>query len=677
MRFAASWGFVVCEIARGAGLPASVQHVCARTSDECAARRFACCARRGVIGGEQPVLLSCEDWCVGKYPRDRKNVHVCANDENLFSATAANRRRPSGLTGVRMCARPNVDDARRTKVSSLWWHTPYRFAWSVVRWRLRIGANLAARLDSTAIARLLMFADWANRYASVQSFDSGASVDRPCSIDVQSSATTSSSALVRQDAPYALRAAFTVGCVSTHRLPPAPDETMQFDAPSSGTLSLEFQTLKNDSRRGWLMRFRFVAYSVALLISIACTVAWSATARAGQDWPQFRGPEGQGHSDSVGLPLTWSETESVTWKTAIPGQGWSSPVILGDQIWMTSALDSGHSLHAIAVDRKTGQILHDVEVLKVAEPPAVHATNGYASPTPILESGRAYVHFGTMGSACVDTKTGKVLWTNHDFKLDHEVGPGSSPTLYGNLLLFTCDGCDTRYAAALDKTTGQVAWKTQRSGVIDKPPTQHKAFVTPLVIRVGKRDVAIMPGAEWVHAYDPLSGEELWNVKYPGFSNVPRPLYAHGLVYVCTGFNVPELWAIRPEGQGDITDKVVWKATKEMPAKPSPIIVGDEIYTVSDKGIATCMDAMTGQRRWIKRFGGSYTASPIFADGRIYFSSEEGKSIVVAPGKEYQELAANQLDGRFMASPAVSGKALFLRTDTNLYRIEKKDEVAN
>jgi len=426
------------------------------------------------------------------------------------------------------------------------------------------------------------------------------------------------------------------------------------------------------------MRFRLPALSPVVLAAWLLGACLAVSARAEQDWPQFRGPDGQGHSDSVGLPLTWSETENVAWKTAIPGQGWSSPVILDDQIWMTTALDSGHSLHAVAVDRKTGAIVHDVEVFTVDEPPKIHATNSYASPTPVVERGRVYVHFGTMGAACLDTATGSILWTNHDFTLDHEVGPGSSPTLYADLLLFTCDGCDFRYVAALDKNSGKLAWKTPRSGVIDKPGMNKKAFATPLVIRAGGRDLAIMPGAEWVQAYDPLSGEEIWNVKYPGFSNVPRPVYGHGLVYVCTGFGVPEMWAIRPEGHGDITaSNVVWKATKEMPAKPSPILVGDEIYTVNDKGIATCLDAATGAKRWIKRFGGSFSASPIFADGRIYFCSEDGKTLVLAPGRNFEQLAANQLDGRFMASPAVSGKALFLRTDTHLYRIEKKEQVAN
>jgi outer membrane protein assembly factor BamB len=215
-----------------------------------------------------------------------------------------------------------------------------------------------------------------------------------------------------------------------------------------------------------------------------------------------------------------------------------------------------------------------------------------------------------------------------------------------------------------------VVWKTPRSGVIDKPPSSRKSFVTPIVIELEGRDVAIMPGAEWVHAYDPRTGKELWNLKYPGYSNVPRPLYAHGLLYVGTGYDTPEFWAFRPGGQGDISENLVWKVDKQAPARPSAIIVGEELYMVSDTGLLTCVDAQTGEKRYTKRLGGNFSGSPIYADGRLYFCSEEGKTHVLAPGKKFEELAQNELDGRFLASPAVAGQALFLRTDTHLYRIE-------
>jgi outer membrane protein assembly factor BamB len=396
-------------------------------------------------------------------------------------------------------------------------------------------------------------------------------------------------------------------------------------------------------------------------------------ARGGDDWPQFRGPGGEGHSDATGLAVRFGENENVTWKTPIAGQGWSSPVVLGDQIWLTTAVDEGHSLHAVAVDRQTGRVLHDVELFTPGELPKIHATNGYASPTPILEPGSVYVHFGTFGTACLDTATGAIRWKNDQLKLDHQVGPGGSPALFGDLLLLTCDGIDVQYAVALDKRDGAIRWKTPRTGVLAKSPSEKKAFVTPLLIRVDGHDEAIMPGAEYCYAYDPPSGRELWQLHYPGYSNVPRPVYAHGLLYLATGYDNPEFWAIRPGGAGDITPSAVaWKMNKQAPTKPSALVVGDEIYLLSDAGILTCLDARSGEQRWRKRLSGTFSASPVVAEERIYFCGEDGRTTVIAAGKEYRELAVNALDGRFMASPAIAGRALFLRTDSHLYRIETR-----
>jgi outer membrane protein assembly factor BamB len=408
---------------------------------------------------------------------------------------------------------------------------------------------------------------------------------------------------------------------------------------------------------------------------LMCVPIWMAAglAQANDNWPQFRGSGGQGHSDSTGLALDWSESQNVAWKTAIDGQGWSSPVVLGSQIWLTTATDGGHSLHAICIDRKSGKTVHDVEVFRVGELPKIHATNSFASPTPALEPDNVYVHFGTFGTACLDPATGDIRWKNEQLKLDHQVGPGSSPVLYGDLLLLTCDGIDVQYAVALHKTNGQIAWKSPRTGVITKSSSEKKAFVTPLVIQNGGHDEAIMPGAEYCYAYEPLTGRELWQLHYPGYSNVPRPVFAHGLLYLATGYDDPEFWAIRPGGAGDITPTaVVWKMNKQAPTKPSAVVAGDEIYLLSDAGILSCLDALTGEQHWRHRLPGTFSASPVVADGRIYFCGEDGKTTVIAPGKQYQELASNTLDGRFMASPAVAGSAIFLRTDTHLYRIEAK-----
>jgi outer membrane protein assembly factor BamB len=237
--------------------------------------------------------------------------------------------------------------------------------------------------------------------------------------------------------------------------------------------------------------------------------------------------------------------------------------------------------------------------------------------------------------------------------------------LYKDLLIFSCDGSDTAFVVALDKQTGAERWKTHRRTPADQ------AYSTPLVIRVGDRDQLVSVGAFRAAAYDPDTGREIWRVSYAdGFSNVPRPVFANGLVYIATGFQEPSLIAVRPDGTGDVTrTHVAWTLRRSAPHTPSPLAVGDELYVVSDIGIATCLDGRTGETLWRERLGGNYSASPVFADGRIYFLSEEGVATVLAPGKTFRKLAANQLDGATLASMAISDQSIFIRTDSALYRL--------
>jgi outer membrane protein assembly factor BamB len=440
-----------------------------------------------------------------------------------------------------------------------------------------------------------------------------------------------------------------------------------------------------------------IRFSLCVVSLLLVTAAPPITARA--DWPEFRGPGGQGHAEATGLPLTWSETEHVTWKTPLPGKGWSSPVIEDGRIWMTAAIEEpiseqerkrrlegvignvdslavagAVSLRALCVDLDSGKLLKDLEVLRVEEPEPVHTLNSYASPTPILEDGRLYCHFGTYGTLCLDTKTDKVLWKNSQLKIDHQNGPGSSPILWGDLVIVHCDGMDYQYIAALDKRTGRLAWKTDRSGKMDDNPPLKKAYCTPLVVESESGPQIISPAADWLYSYDPATGQELWKAGYGklGFSTVPRPVAGHGMVYICTSFMQSQLLAVRYDGKGDVTDShIVWRSDRQIPKMPSPLLVGDELYVVSDNGITTCFDAHTGDQLWRERLGGNYSASPIYADGRIYFFSREGDTTVIRPGKKFELLAANHLDGRFMASAAVAGKAFILRTDKHLYRVAK------
>ncbi len=394
-----------------------------------------------------------------------------------------------------------------------------------------------------------------------------------------------------------------------------------------------------------------------------CLLVVIAPARA-DDWPQFRGPDGQGHAGQRGLPLEWSEEQNIVWKAPVPGLGWSSPTILGRQSWLTTALDEGRSLHVVCMDRETGEVLHDVEAFQIADPGKVHSKNSHASPSPILEGDRVYVHFGDNGTACLSTD-GKVLWRNQELIYAHGHGPGGSPVLYKDLLIVSCDGTDRQFVAALDKHSGKLRWQTKREG--------RMAYSTPLVIHAAGRDQVVSTGGDAVVSYNPADGEEIWRVRYDGYSEVPRPVYGQGLVFICSGYNTPLLYAIRPDGEGDVTDThVAWKTTKAAPLNPSPLLIGEELYFVSDRGVAVCVDAKTGEQHWQKRLPGNYSASPLAADGRIYFTNETGETTVIAPGKEFKSLASNLVDGRTLASLAVSGKALYLRTDTHLYRIEER-----
>lgn len=395
----------------------------------------------------------------------------------------------------------------------------------------------------------------------------------------------------------------------------------------------------------------------------AALCAFAVLPAKAAEWPQFRGPDGQGHAPQRGLPLEWDETRAICWKTAVPGLGWSSPVVSETQVWVTTALDEGHSLRAVCLDRESGQIVHDIEVFEKADPGPIHSKNSHASPTPILDGERVYVHFGAHGTACVST-AGQVLWRNEQLKYNHLHGPGGSPVLFEDLLIVSCDGTDVQFVVALDVHTGTIRWKSDRQGPM--------AYSTPLIVEVQGTPQLISTGGDQAVAYDPRSGREIWRVRYDGYSLVPRPVAGHGLVFLCTGYNDPTLMAVRLGGTGDLTEThVAWSLRRGAPHNPSPLLVGDELYVVSDRGVLTCLDARTGQEHWQQRLEGNYSASLLGAADRIYVQNEEGLTTVFAADKRgFRRLAANRVDGRTLASLAAAGRALYLRTDTHVYRIE-------
>lgn len=406
---------------------------------------------------------------------------------------------------------------------------------------------------------------------------------------------------------------------------------------------------------------------------------------ASDNWAQFRGPTGQGLSDAKGLPLTWSETENVKWKTPIHGKAWSSPVVFGDQVWLTTATPDGRELSVLTLDRATGKIIRDQKLFTVEKPQFIHAFNSAASPTPAIEAGRIYITFGSPGTACLDTKTGKVLWERRDFVCDHWRGAGSSPTIWRNLLILHFDGADQQYVVALDKQTGKTVWKTNRS--IDfqdldpagKPKADgdfRKAFATPLVVEHEGKPLLISVGSKATYGYEPATGKELWRIEDRRYhSGSVCPTYGHGLIFTATGLAKGELWAVRPGGSGIVTDThVAWKAVRNVPNRPSPVLVGDLLFMVAqDTGVVTCLDAKTGQEIWSERLPGkgNHSTSPIYAEGRLFFANENGESFVLEAGREFKVLATNKLEAGCMASFAVAGKALFVRTKNALYRIEQ------
>jgi outer membrane protein assembly factor BamB len=389
---------------------------------------------------------------------------------------------------------------------------------------------------------------------------------------------------------------------------------------------------------------------------------------AAEDWPEFRGPTGQGHSTETGLPLEWSSTRNIAWKVPVEGTGWSSPVVAGGRVWLTSARESGRevSMRALAFDAETGKRLVDTEVFRTDTTTPVHQKNSRASPTPIVSGDRVYVHFGPDGTAALDT-TGRVLW-RRTLPYEPQHGNGGSPALYRDLLIINCDGNGPdSYVVALDTNTGRPRWRR------DRPAPAAQAYTTPLIVRVGTRDLAISVGAFRTIAYDPATGDEVWRVRYAdGFSNVPRPVFAHGLVVINTGFNAPSFIAVRADGHGDVTKThVAWTVSRGVPFISSPIVVGTQLYYVSDTGVLSSLEARSGTMLWQARLGGNYAASPVAADGRIYFQSEEGVTTVIAPGPAFDRLAVNSLDEPTLASIAVSGGALYIRGERNLYKISE------
>ncbi len=419
-------------------------------------------------------------------------------------------------------------------------------------------------------------------------------------------------------------------------------------------------------------------------------------------WPEFRGPEGNGIVRAGGAPTRWSETENVTWKTPLPGKGWSSPVVADAQVWMTSAVEVEASeeeklamlratgveerkfkelqtkkavtLKALCVDLKNGKLIHEIDLASIESPSPIHHFNSYASPTAVIDGARVICHFGAFGTFCLNRADGALVW-KQAVKIEHGVGPGSSPVIHKDNVILICDGTDLQFVAALNKNTGEEVWRTPRPPMDAETGDRKKSYCTPVVLTDARgREQIVCVAAQWVTSLNPETGAEIWRLRHgTGFSVVPRPVHGGGLLYFCTGYGKPQLWAVRTDGAGDVTEThVVWTETKRIPAKPSPLLHGSDLFLTDDAGIVSCFDAADGELRWQERIGGNFTASPILAGGRLYFAGESGKVTLIEPSAAFQVTAENEIDGKLMASPVVVEGALLLRSEQALYRIDEK-----
>jgi outer membrane protein assembly factor BamB len=421
--------------------------------------------------------------------------------------------------------------------------------------------------------------------------------------------------------------------------------------------------------------------AICILILLAAQAA---------EWPSFRGPLGDGHAAPGAVaPVEWSETRHVAWKAALPGRGRSSPVVLGGRILLTSAREGPVerkrigsddmqatdrvTLLAVCIDRESGKLLWERALKEVDAPEPVHWLNSWATPTPAVEPGRFICDFGGMGTWCLDPETGRTLW-ERVIPLDSQVGPGSSLLLDGDRLVLIRDGRREQYVAALDKRDGAPLWRTERPPFQAKHVNMRKSFSSPVIIEDGGRRQLLAVGPHWAAAYDPVRGTEIWRFRHgEGFSIGSVPVYGAGLVYFGTGCFKPSLVAVKADGSGDVTEShAAWRSQKSIPVMSSPLLLDGRLYWVSDEGLATCAAATTGEVKWQVRLEEAHLASPMAVAGKVYFFGRDGKSTVAAPGDSYARLAENRLEGTFSASPAAVGRALYLRSDSHLYRIEAR-----
>ena len=423
------------------------------------------------------------------------------------------------------------------------------------------------------------------------------------------------------------------------------------------------------------MNRRSILFVAAFVFSISHSFSQETT-----NWTHFRGSNMDGHATTEKAPLHWSDSTNVVWKVPVKGQGWSSPVVYGTQIWLTSAAKDGKEFYTLCFDLNSGKLLDEKTIFSCQDPQRIHSTNSYATPTPCIEDGYVYVHYGTFGTACINTQSFEVVWKREDLKCDHMQGPASSPIIYKDKLIVHLEGTEDPYVVALNKRTGKTIWKSVRPKEIydTLEPVYRKSYQTPIVINVNGRELLISNAAYMCFAHDVNTGEVVWTIKYGYDSTVSQPLYYNGLVFVNSGWifldNKPFFtreYAVDPTGKGDVTDThVKWMYEDEVPQIPTPVIVEGRMYMVHDRGMVTCLDAMTGKVTWKEKLKGNFNSSPIYAGGNIYFMNIKGFCTIIKPGNTFQKVAENDIDETVKAVPVFVQDKMILRTDKNLYLIK-------
>lgn len=407
-------------------------------------------------------------------------------------------------------------------------------------------------------------------------------------------------------------------------------------------------------------------------VAVGFIVAFAFSSRA-ENWPEFRGPTGQGVYPGKNLPIEWTTTKNVAWMSPIPGKGWSSPIIQDGKIYLTSAVanmeSKEQSLVAICVDAANGKNLWQTEIFRQdSKAPKIHGKNSHASPSPLTDGKFVYVHFGHQGTACLDF-AGKIVWRSTEHRYSPVHGNGGTPILVDDKIVFSIDGSDKQFLIALNKADGKTVWKTNRNSKADR----KFSFSTPLLIEHNGQRQIISPASDLVVACDPVDGKEIWRASYDGYSVIPRPVFGHGMIFLSSGYNTPSVHAIRVDGEGDVTKtNIAWSNNKGAPHTPSMLVVGTELYMISDNGIASCLDAKTGKSHWSERVGGGFSASPFYADGKVYLQSEQGLTTVLRAGTTFEQLARSDMKEKTFASYAVADGAIYLRSETKLYRIQSK-----